>query len=138
MPRGRSGREKERCPRCGAPVSYFEEHRRGGRVYVVAVHYEGYNKETRKKRVRKCYLGPKGGYAYVTQTHEREGLVLKGMRDRDRVLEYLDAIIHYLETLEYEGEEEVRRLAEIGDALIRLGKTLKEGIKWAGNNTLNR
>ena len=134
MPRGRSEKEKERCPRCGAPVSYFEEHRRGDRVYVVAVHYEGYDRETGRKRVRKCYLGPKNSYAYVTQMHEREGLVLKGMGDRDRVLEYLDAIIHYLETLEYESEEEVKRLAEIGDALIRLGKTLKEGARWTRRN----
>ena len=48
----------------------------------------------------------------MTQTHGKEGLVLKGMRERNRVLEYLDAIVHYLETLEYESEEESKRLAD--------------------------
>jgi len=49
------------CPRCGLPYSYLERHRIGSRVYLYAVHYEGYEKGPDgrvRKRVRKCYLGP--------------------------------------------------------------------------------
>ena len=41
-------------------------------------------------------MGPVGGYEYVTKTHGREGLVLRGLLDDNRVIEYLDALISYL------------------------------------------
>jgi len=49
------------CPRCGLPYSYLERHRIGNKVYLYAVHYEGYERGPggrTRKRVRKCYLGP--------------------------------------------------------------------------------
>jgi hypothetical protein len=49
------------CPRCGRPYSYLERHRIGKKVYLYAVHYEGYESGPdgrMRKRVRKCYLGP--------------------------------------------------------------------------------
>jgi hypothetical protein len=49
------------CPRCGRPYSYLERHRIGRKVYLYAVHYEGYESGPdgrMRKRVRKCYLGP--------------------------------------------------------------------------------
>ena len=47
-----------------------------------------------RKKTRECYLGSEE-YDYVTVTHEREGLVLRGLSDSDRALEYLDALISY-------------------------------------------
>jgi len=80
--------------------SYIKRRNVGGRIYLYAVHYLGYKKEGGKVRkiTRECYLGPEDSYEYVTRTHIREGLVLRGLSDEDRAIEYLDAIIHYLET----------------------------------------
>jgi len=103
----------KKCPRCGQEYSYLERHRKGGRVYVVAVHYEGYVKAEGKvrKKVRKCYLGPEGSYDYVSRLHAREGLVLRGASDHERALAYLDALISYLASVKLEGAL-AERLAE--------------------------
>jgi len=105
------------CPRCKRPISYIERHRKGDRVYVVAVHYEGYERLPNgkiKKKVRKCYLGPEGSYVHVTKLHVfEEGLVLKGLTDRDRALEYLDALIRYISSGRLELDVETAlKLAE--------------------------
>ena len=117
-------REKAICPRCGRPISYFEKHKRGDRTYIIAVHYLGYSKDSKgriKKRVKKCYLGPEEAYEYVTRTHAKEGLVLRGLIDRDRVLSYLDSIIDYLERnpQEIESREFIKVLKELRDVLRR-------------------
>ncbi len=69
------------CPRCGRPYSYLERHRIGKKVYLYAVHYEGYERGPdgrMRKRVRKCYLGPADSplvsVSYVT-TASQEGSV---------------------------------------------------------------
>jgi hypothetical protein len=36
------GDSKPACPRCGRPISFVEEQRKGDRVYYVAHHYLGY------------------------------------------------------------------------------------------------
>ena len=100
MPRKPKLREKPPCPRCGRPVDWFERAKRGNRVYIIAVHYLGYTKLPGgrvRARVEKCYLGPEGGYVYVTKTHGKEGLTLRGAQDGERVIAYLEAIIGYFE-----------------------------------------
>ena len=94
-----SRRKSERplCPRCGEPYSYVKRRRIGGRVYLYAVHYLGYDPVRKRKLTRECYLGPEDEYEYVSRMHSREGLTLRGLSDKHRVLEYLDAIIAYLE-----------------------------------------
>ena len=62
-------------------------------MYAYAVHYV---REGGRRRKRRCYLGPVGSYEYVTKTHGREGLVLRGLLSDNRVIEYLDALISYL------------------------------------------
>ena len=95
------------CPRCGLPYSYIERRVVGGRVYLYAVHiYKAKEGGKTKRRVRKCYLGPEDSYEYVSMMHEREGLRLKGLMNRERIIEYLDAIIRYIET---NGNEETLR-----------------------------
>jgi len=82
-------KEKEICPRCGRPISWYETRRIGNREYVYAAHYQ---KSKRSKRDL-CYLGPTDGYVLVTATHKKEGLVLKGLNDPNRVLEYLGILL---------------------------------------------
>ena len=140
MPR-RSAEEKPRCPRCGAPVSWFEKQRKRTsegveRVYLIAVHYEGLKVVGGKKRpkLRKCYLGPVDAYLYVTKTHAREGLILKGLGDEDRALDYLRALIRYFEAkagIEELGDPRfLRRLAnsfrELADRLERIAERIEE------------
>ena len=48
----------ERCPVCGRPVSWVEKRQVGEQVYYYAVHYLGKD-AAGKRRVEKCYLGPK-------------------------------------------------------------------------------
>ena len=114
------------CPRCGMQYSYIKRKVVGGRVYLYAVHYLGYRKE--KGRVRKitreCYLGPEDSYEYVTRMHDREGLVLRGLADHDRVIEYLNAIINYIKSLRSPS-----LLEHIGRLLIEAGESLVEASK---------
>lgn len=110
--------ESVTCPRCGGEVSYIKEKGIGDQVYVYAVHYGGWDRERKRPRTRECYLGPKHSYEYVSRLHEREGLTLKGLLDSSRVLEYLDAIIDYMASVEL--SREVReRLAERFEILAR-------------------
>jgi len=85
------------CPRCGEPFSYVKRRVVNGRTYLYAVHYLGYTKEGGKVRkiTRECYLGPEDRYIHASTTHEKEGLQLKGLVDRRRLLEYLDALLGY-------------------------------------------
>jgi len=82
------------CPRCRCPFSYIKEKRVNGRVYLYAVHY--YRDSTGRRRVKECYLGPKDHYKYVTKMHEKEELVLKGLVEQERIVEYFDSIIRYV------------------------------------------
>jgi len=111
--------EVKKCPRCGLPFSYIKARKRGGRVYYYAVHYYGYERVGGRvvKKVRECYLGPEV-YEYVTRTHVREGLTLKGLIDSDRALYYLDALIKIIPQLKLDKNvrkrlsERFKRLAE--------------------------
>ncbi len=94
------------CPRCGMPVSWFERNRVGDRTYVYAVHYS-------KKSKHKCYLGPEDGYVLVTMMHKKEGLVLKGLNDPDRVLEYFERILRLILSNERLKEEVWKRYSHL-------------------------
>ena len=111
------------CPRCGRPFSYIKRRKVGNRVYLYAVHYLGYERLPNgkiRKKVEECYLGPEDSYEYVTLTHGREGLVLKGLADSDRAIAYLDALIKYLENVELS-----RELREsLGTRFMRIGRKL--------------
>jgi len=86
-------------------------------VYYYAVHV--FKDSSGKRRVKKCYLGPEE-YEYVSRLHAKEGLTLKGLRDRQRALEYLDALISYLQNVELDNS--LRR--ELGLRFLRLAKVL--------------
>jgi hypothetical protein len=108
------------CPRCGSKYAYIEEHARGERSYVYAVHKEGRGKNARRW---KCYLGPSDGYVYVSKTHRKEGLMLKGLMDADRAVEYIDALIAYIETTEL--DEAVRM--QLAEKFKQLAMVLEHG-----------
>ena len=75
--------------------------------------------------VSKCYLGPRI-YEYVSRLHSREGLVLKGLSDPERILDYLDAIINYIETMSRLDEDLVKRIRHRARKLLRILKQLSE------------
>lgn len=136
------GEVRERiCPRCGLRYSWVERRRVDDQVYIYAVHDTMVGD---KRRIKKCYLGPVS-YKYVTRLHEREGLVLRGLADSDRVMEYLDALIEYLSEAEIDREtalkldgrfeEIVRRLRRYGERgekespIVEALKMLREALK---------
>jgi len=74
------------CPRCGLPYSYIKRKRIGGRVYLYAIH------KSKGKVTRECYLGPQGGYEYVSKLHEDVNLELKSVVERSWV-EYVKSMV---------------------------------------------
>ena len=123
------GRPRKRdygvCPRCGRPISWIEYIRKNGREYVIAVHYSGtYIDESgkRKKKIDKCYLGPKEEYEYVSRTHE--GLVLKGYNDSNRFIEYLDALIKLVQQMDLDRKTTTllgMKFKEVSEVLLKYG-----------------
>jgi len=81
--------EKKVCPKCGQPYSYVEEIDIGGRSYLYAVHYV--KDENGKRKKRRCYLGPKEGYEYVSKTHD---ITFYGLDREDRYIKYLEEILN--------------------------------------------
>ena len=115
------------CPRCGRPIDYVERHRRGNRVYIYAVHYEGYVND--RPRLVRHYLGPEGGYRYVTATHADLGLELRGLNDPDRAEEYVRALAAALGRAIAEGRltaAQARAIAKAIRDLSRLAERLEE------------
>jgi hypothetical protein len=95
----------EPCPICGDIIDSIERRPTESNVYLYAVHLE---KEGGKWRVRKCYLGPESQYIYVSKFHEREGLVLRGLMDFDRALEYLERLKEYFKSIQLEDSRRER------------------------------
>ncbi len=113
------------CPRCGLPVSWFEEKRAGERTYIYAVHYLGY--ANKRKRVRKCYLGPSESYEYVSRLHLKEGLELYGLTNPDRVFEYANALLTVLpEAVAMKIEKEPKSKEQVAQLLQKMLKTVDE------------
>jgi len=102
------------CPRCGLKYSYLERRRVGDRVYLYAVHYF---KVGRKRRIRKCYLGPESDYIYVSKMHE---FTLRGPLDKKRVLKYLNSLLHIISARRDELDPNTRR-----EIVERLSWTIK-------------
>jgi len=103
-------REVERlCPRCGQRFSYIERREARGREYFYAVHYFGYAVVDGKvkKKVKKCYLGPRE-YEYVEKLHD---LGLAGLIDKERFKRYLEELLDSMEVGLRELLELVRELA---------------------------
>lgn len=121
------GSEARICPRCGRPYSYIKRTIVNDRVYLYAVHYKGYERTPNgkiKKKMEFCYLGPEDSYEYVTYMHKKEGLVLKGLTDPDRAINYLNALINYIRSLRSPS-----LLERIGRLLIEAGESLIEASK---------
>jgi len=109
--------EEKICPRCGLKYSYIERRRVGSQVYLLSVHYI---REGKRRRVKKCYLGPADSYIYVSRTHE---FPLKGPVDRNRLLVYLEFILNYIEVRREELSEDTKKqLIERFKKIIRLLK----------------
>ena len=119
------------CPRCGAPISYIEKHKRGNRVYYYAVHYEGYERTPDgriHKKVRRCYLGP-NVYIEVSKLHADLGLTFKGLLEEGRERDYMDALASTIEARLREGSlrpEEALELAAKLERLAELARRLRD------------
>jgi len=106
------------CPRCHRKISWIEKHRRGDRTYIIAVHYLGsYVKNGKRiKKIEKCYLGPEDQYEYVSHMHAREGLMLRGIWDRERAIEYMEILAEYIgkngKEFDENDKERIRNIIE--------------------------
>jgi hypothetical protein len=89
MPLSQISPQKKVCPKCGEPYSYIEEIDIGGRSYLYAVHYV--KDESGKRKKKRCYLGPKEGYEYVSKTHD---IIFYGLDRQDRYIRYLEEILY--------------------------------------------
>ena len=98
------------CPRCSRPYSYIKEKKINGRIYLYAVHY--IKDGPGKRRVVECYLGPKDHYEYVTRMHEKEGLILRGLMEQERAVEYLSSIVNYVTNIDLDRDQ-AKYLTEI-------------------------
>jgi len=90
------------CPRCGGAVDWYERYRKGGRVYLYAVHVD-----PDSGRRRKCYLGPVDGYVHARTTHPM--LSLRGFAqdvelDWDRRVDY---VVELLESFQNCHDDDV-------------------------------
>jgi len=114
------------CPRCGSR-GWVEEKEISGRTYIYVAHEER-GPDGRRRR-RYCYLGPRDSYEYVSKLHEREGLVLKGLLEKGRALDYLERLIGYIEAVveAEEGEEsiDIERLRAIAQRLEDTARKLR-------------
>lgn len=109
---------KHRCPRCGAEYSYIKSRKRGDRVYLYAVHYLGYERAGGRvrKHARECYLGP-AIYKYVSGLHEREGLLLRGLVDSSRALEYIETLLEYIVNMDMDRDTAQAIISMLREAL---------------------
>ena len=104
---------KRICPRCGLKYSWIERKRVGYHEYFYAVHIDGPSR-------KKCYLGPKT-YENVTKLHYDMALVLRGLLERDRAVEYLEILLVKVRREVSEGkvvDHEVRRLLALAKRLV--------------------
>ena len=109
------------CPKCGLPISYIDSYKRGGNTYYLAVHYLGYVKDQTgkvKKKIKKCYLGPKE-YVYVSALHQDLRLVFRGLLENERILNYLKALREALEDMKLRRELLVE-LKKIAQDIVRI------------------
>ncbi len=95
MPLSQISSQKKICPKCGEPYSYIEEIDIGGRSYLYTVHYV--KDENGKRKKKRCYLGPKEGYEYVSKTHD---ITFYGLDRQDRYIRYLEEILRLLGSFE--------------------------------------
>jgi hypothetical protein len=106
--------EKKICPICHRKFTYIEHREKGNNVYLYAVHEY---REGKVRKVKKCYISPEKEYINVTKRHAEEGIVLKGMLDYDRSIDYLKSIIDYLKNEKLDDNRR-REISEIAKDLI--------------------
>jgi hypothetical protein len=114
---------KPACPICRRAVDWTEKRKVGSRTYVYAVHKE-FKTESGRWRVKRCFLGPREGYIHGAKTHIGLGLRLRGYTDPNRVIDYLSALIKYVEEAEMDGGRKARVLKLLKDASEILEKEL--------------
>ena len=119
---GRKKQFKGICLRCGEPYSYIKRNRVGNRTYLYAVHYIG--KVNGKRKYRFCYLGVEGEYVYVSKLHQDIGITLKGLKDKNRAIEYLIALLKNVLQQYRAGKISKQQLIELKPYIDKLKKTV--------------
>jgi len=120
------------CPRCGERYSWLERRvvREEGREYEYFYAVHEY-RESGKRRVKKCYLGP-AEYRYVSLTHEtKEGLVFSGLLDSNRAIKYLYSIMAYIERAAGDIDPRqlkalARNVREFADRIERIAEKIEK------------
>ena len=123
------------CPRCGRPIDWVGRQVIRGRVYYYAVHV---SYENGRKRLSKCYLGPRD-YDYVSRQHSDMGMALKGMvyeainSPASRFRDYVAGIVDKLSGDAASGSlnlgqarDWARAAREAGQRLLRLADGLED------------
>jgi hypothetical protein len=122
--RGEGSKLRQVCPRCGRPVDWFERHRvKTGyntyRTYILAVHLIDVGGKRRRK---KCYLGPEGGYSSAAITHIEHLGGLEGLVDVwDRNKYYLENLLESF--LRCDDVKVLREVIEIVESSLDKLKT---------------
>jgi hypothetical protein len=112
------------CPRCG-DLGYTVVEPRGGREYVFMVHVK--ERAGKKRRIKKCYLGPADKYEYVERIHGL--LALTNIVDQDYLEVVKSAVQKYVDRVRaasarYGGEKARVLLLEASRKLSRLSEIL--------------
>jgi len=114
------------CPSCKKPVSWYEKRKTKHNTYVYAAHEI---KENGKRKIRKCYLGPEKEYNYVSRM--QKGLVLRGLIDENRELEYLEELIESL--IEEELSIDKNKAKELVEKLEEFTRKLRKYAEGEGS-----
>jgi len=80
------------CPRCGEHYTYLEKRQIGSNTYLYAVHVHKVNK---KRKIKKCYLGPETAYIYANTFNYRILTVRSPLADNSADIKYLAELVDY-------------------------------------------
>jgi hypothetical protein len=112
------------CPRCGGRVSYVSVEHRGERAYYYFVHYV---RDGKRRRKRKCYIGPVDEYEKV-EKFVKLGLTSILKLDFVRVVER--AVENFTEAAKRASTRElpnyIEKTREMRKAFKRLTERLEE------------
>jgi hypothetical protein len=107
------------CPRCGLKIDYVSEEPRGSRTYFYAVHV---SKIGKKRRVKKCYLGPADKYQHAERLVQ---LDLTNVLDLDFLRVVERAVENFINAARSANSKELQKYLEKSNELrARLEKLI--------------
>ena len=104
------------CPRCGSTGSLVFE-KRGEREYAYMVHWYW---EGKKRKKKKCYLGPKEKYLYVTEINRI--LLVSPLLKPDAYVDYVRDCLSNLIRIAQAAEDDDRIIRYISSNIEQFEK----------------